>query len=67
MATIDDIKTQIAEAATGPQSATIGGETVTARSTQDLIDAANYLSNQDADGKSHLGIRFIKLKPPGGG
>lgn len=67
MATIDDINTQIGEVATGPQSATIGGDTVVAKNTAELIDAANHLANQDADAKAHLGIRFIKLQPPGAG
>jgi uncharacterized protein YajQ (UPF0234 family) len=53
----------IAAAATGPQSATVDGVTVTAKPIDDLIKAAKFLKQEEA--KSGVGVKFMKMRPPG--
>lgn len=57
----------IEQAALGPKSVTVGNQTTVARDIKELIDADNYLKNAAAAGKSHFGLRFSKLVPPGAG
>lgn len=65
---IDQIKTSIATAAVSAiQSASNDSGSVNRMSIDDQIKAANYLAAQRAGGKSHFGLRFAKLIPPGAG
>lgn len=57
--------TDIATAATTPASASADGQSVTARSVDDLIKAKTFTDQNDAAEKVHRGLRFTKLKPPG--
>ena len=64
----DTIASRIEEdAITGVQRAAADGQSVDAMSIDDRIKAARYLAGQTATAKNHLGLRFIKLVPPGGG
>lgn len=57
----------ISQAALGPKSVTVGNQTTVARDIKELIDADNYQKNANAAGKSHFGVRFSKIVPPGAG
>lgn len=51
----------------GPQRVTAGGQTVQQHPIPDQIAADNHLANKTAATKNHLGLRNIKLVPPGAG
>ena len=65
---IDAVEDAIIENAAGPASVSVSGQTVTAKSADDLIKSANYLAAQAAaNNRAHFGLRFTKLVPPGCG
>ena len=49
----------------GVHSVTVDGSTTTAMSIDEQIKAARYAAQQAAT-NNHLGLRFVKLMPPGG-
>lgn len=61
------IEDAIFEAALGPQSVSIAGHTVNSRSIDDLIKAANFQANQSAMANKGMGLRRVRLIPPGCG
>lgn len=65
----EDIATDIANSATAPASATVDGNSTTARSIDEKIKAAQYAAGQatSAAGPGHFGLRFSQLIPPGCG
>ena len=70
MTDVDDINEALATNVTKPASVTVAGETVTSKSADELIKAANHLAANSADGagsKPHRGFRFTQLIPPGSG
>lgn len=56
-----------ADAIAAVQRVSVDGTSVDAMSIDDRIKAAKYLAQQQAQSKNHLGLRFVKLIPPGGG
>jgi hypothetical protein len=56
---------QVEAAATAPQSATVDGNSATARSAADLIALANYADQKRAQATGRPPIKFYKLIPPG--
>jgi hypothetical protein len=60
----DDIET----AAAKPKSVVIDGNTVTAHSLPELVQADKHLKADDSvNTQTNRGLRFNKLVPPGGG
>ncbi len=57
-----DLDAAIVEAATGPKSVTVDGQTVQAHDLRQLIEADRYLAGKKTRGP---GVRFTKLVPPG--
>ena len=58
----------IVDAALSPQSATVDGNSATARPIAEIIEADRYTSGKQAVGqRTNRGIRFNKIVPPGGG
>lgn len=55
------------DAATGVQSVSVAGQSVTNMSVDDRIKAAEFVASQNAATKPHFGLRMVKLVPPGGG
>jgi hypothetical protein len=55
--------------ALGPHSVTVGNQSVTQKSADDLIKLDRYLASKTAAtaGPKGFGLRFQKLIPPGGG
>lgn len=51
--------------AAGPKQTTVDGESVSEHSLPDLIQADQYVSEQNASGKRTLPIRLAKVKPGG--
>jgi hypothetical protein len=43
------------------------GQEIESHSIRDMIAGANHLANTNAASKNHMGLRFTKLIPPGGG
>ena len=60
-ATIAEAIEQIAKQ--GFATVTVGGETVTVKSVDELIKADQYLKAVDAASTSHLGIRMRRISP----
>jgi len=58
-----DLSSDIETAATQPESATVDGSSVRARTIQEMIEADKYLKQNTAKGKNHLGLHFVKLIP----
>jgi hypothetical protein len=55
----------IRDAATEPKSATIDGNTVSNQPLRDQIEADKYLAAKRTASAGGLGIRTLKLSPPG--
>ena len=54
--------------AKGPASATVGGDSVTAKDISQLIEADRYVkANTSASTNPQFGLRFASMKPPGAG
>lgn len=56
-----DLSAQIETAATGPSMVTVDGETVKARSIDEMIKADRYLAAKTAAANRKTGIRFAKI------
>ncbi len=65
METPPDLTTAIVDAATGPASATVDGQSVTARSAADLIALDRYLHAKAAQQSRRKGATFGKFIAPG--
>lgn len=59
----DNLDAAIVEAATGPKSVTVDGQTVQSHDLKQLIDADRYLASKKA--ARGPGFRITKLVPPG--
>lgn len=59
----DDLQDTIREAAATPQSATVDGNSATARPLKDLIDADKHLAHKASGGAR--AIRLARIKPGG--
>ena len=66
-AEIDAIEAALIENAAGPASVSVSGQTVTAKTADDLIKLLNRVSANKAMEKSHRGLFPTKLIPPGCG
>lgn len=55
----------VAEAMAQPRMAAADGVSITTHGLADLIAAEKYLAAKAAAKKSHRGLRFSKLVPPG--
>lgn len=60
-----DLASEIEEAAAGPKSVTVDGETTIARSIDELIQADKYLAAKTAAAQGRGGLRFSKFVPGG--
>lgn len=67
MPTPDEIADSIAEKALEPASASVDGNSVTQRSIDEQIKAANFASSRAAAGQNCFGLRFAQIVPPGTG
>ena len=63
MTTPTNAKEALDQAALEPKSVTESGRTIVNRDLRELAEIAK----QQAPGKPHMGLRFTKLVPPGGG
>jgi hypothetical protein len=65
----DDIASKIEESAQGPQRVRTDAGEVQAHPLPDLIEADKYVASRDAvsasPNRTHRGLRFNTLKPPG--
>ena len=65
MAAPTDIDEAIEQALTQPASQSEGDRTITERPLKDIQDARDREVGNRASAKSHFGLRFTKLVPPG--
>jgi len=61
------IQDAIEETAKGPARVSVDGTTVDAQKIADQILADRYTAGKTAASRNHLGLRFVKLVPPGAG
>jgi len=61
----DDLKDAIKEAAQNPESAEADGVRVKQHSLKDQIEADKYLAAKETARSNRLGIRLVKIVPPG--
>lgn len=60
-----NLEQAIAENAAGPAKASVDGQAVERHRLTDQIAADRYLESKRASRRRGLGIRFVKLSPPG--
>jgi len=61
----EELKDVIKSNAEGPASAEVDGQKVTQHSLKDQIEADKYLAAKEAAKSKKLGIRLVKIIPPG--
>ena len=61
------VEEAITENAKGPKRVQLGNQSVEQHSLADQIAADNHAKANAASGKNHLGLRFVKIIPPGAG
>ena len=61
----DDVRQAISDSAKGPANAAVDGQSVEQHGLRDQIEADRYLSGKEATRKKGLGIKIVKLEPPG--
>ncbi len=61
----DDLKEVIKQSAEGPESAESDGVRVKQHSLRDQIEADKYLAAKETVQSKRLGIRLVKIVPPG--
>jgi hypothetical protein len=59
------IEDKINEVASGPSKASGDAGSVEQQNLKDLVEADKYLANKSASRQRGLGIRRVKLVPPG--
>lgn len=67
MSAPETIAEAISLVATSPKRTKVKSTEVEEHDLQSLIAADNHLKSQTAGNKNHLGLRFIKMIPPGAG
>jgi len=60
-----DLEQAIAENAAGPAKAMVDGQSVEQHALKDQIEADRYLASKRASRGRGLGVRLVKLTPPG--
>jgi hypothetical protein len=61
------VEEAIQQNAMGPRRVQVADESVDQQSISEQIKAAQFLANQTAGQKAPWGIRFARIRPPGGG
>lgn len=65
MAIPEDIDDAISLVARSPKRTKVKGTEVEEHDLQSLIEADRYIAAKNASSKNHLGLRFVKITPPG--
>ena len=60
-----ELEQAIKENAAGPAKAAVDGQSVEQHSLRDQIEADRYLAGKEATRKKGLGVKLVKLEPPG--
>ena len=63
----DDLQQTILDNAVKPASASVDGISVTQHSLRDQLEVLRHARGATAADRNHLGLRFVKLTPPGAG
>jgi hypothetical protein len=61
----DELEQAIKDNAAGPAKASVDGQSVEQHALRDQIEADRYLAGKEATRKKGLGIKLVKLEPPG--
>lgn len=60
-----NLEQAIADNAARPAKASVDGQSVEQHAIRDQIEADRYLESKKASRKRGMGIRFVRLSPPG--
>ena len=63
----DDVRQAITDSAKGPAKAAVDGQSVEQHALRDQIEADRYLAGKEATRKTGLGVKLVRLEPPGAG
>ncbi len=61
----DELEQAIKDNAAGPAKASVDGQSVEQHGLRDQIEADRYLASKEATRKKGLGVKLVKLEPPG--
>jgi hypothetical protein len=61
----EELEQAIKDNAAGPAKAVVDGQSVEQHALRDQIEADRYLSSKEATRKKGLGVKLVKLEPPG--
>lgn len=61
----EELEQAIKDNAAGPAKASVDGQSVEQHALRDQIEADRYLADKEATRKKGLGIKLVKLEPPG--
>jgi len=61
----EELEQAIKDNAAGPAKASVDGQSVEQHSLRDQIEADRYLAGKEATRKKGLGVKLVKLEPPG--
>lgn len=61
----DELEQAIKDNAAGPAKASVDGQSVEQHALRDQIEADRYLAGKEATRKKGLGVKLVKLEPPG--
>ncbi|MFG0243636.1 MAG: hypothetical protein ACF8R9_12690 [Phycisphaerales bacterium JB054] len=61
----EELEQAIKDNAAGPAKAAVDGQSVEQHALRDQIEADRYLAGKEATRKKGLGIKLVKLEPPG--
>lgn len=61
----DELEQAIKDNAAGPAKAAVDGQSVEQHGLRDQIEADRYLASKEATRKKGLGVKLVKLEPPG--
>lgn len=61
----DELEQAIKDNAAGPAKASVDGQSVEQHGLRDQIEADRYLASKEATRRTGLGVKLVKLEPPG--
>mgnify|MGYP001370384215 CR=1 FL=1 len=61
----EELEQAIKDNAAGPAKASVDGQSVEQHGLRDQIEVDRYLAGKEATRKKGLGVKLVKLEPPG--
>lgn len=61
----NELEQAIKDNAAGPAKASVDGQSIEQHGLRDQIEADRYLAGKEATRRKGLGVKLVKLEPPG--